>query len=327
MKITTQSPTRVDLAGGTLDCWPLYLLGPNCVTVNLSVSIFTHAELTPKTSPDIDIFIDDLKYERRFSNLQELLSCGDSQLDLLRFQLEFWQPCSGFSLRTRSESPIGGGLGGSSSLTISLLKAFSKWHDKKMTTDQYVELAHNLEAKILRKPTGTQDYFPALEPGLNAIHYTPQGAQLESLEVDAEEFKSQLSLVYTGQPHHSGLNNWQVIKSAMEGDKKVLQALEDIRVIAWDLYESVRKRNWKDLPQLFEREFEARIRLSKGFSSPEIERLHDVVLKSGGLAVKICGAGGGGCVIVWSPPSLKTQVERACQEAGFAVLNADPVVR
>lgn len=326
MIIKKQSPTRVDLSGGTLDCWPLFLLVDSCVTINLAVSIFTHVTLEPREGLAIDIHMRDMKYKKSFASLNELVTCKDPELKMVQVHAAFWKPKTGFALETFSESPIGGGLGGSSSLSISLIKAFSQWMGSDFGIYEMVTLSANLEAQVLSKMTGTQDYFPAIQPGLNAIHYTPKGAEIESLKLAKEFWDAHLSLVYTGQPHHSGLNNWQVIKAALNGEEPTLKALRDIRDVSWDVYAALKNGSTNELPRLFDREFEARVRLSSSFSSPEIDRLRNVALKAGALAVKICGAGGGGCVLVWSQPDRKAAVEAGCRDQGFEVLNAKAVV-
>lgn len=326
MKITKQSATRVDLSGGTLDCWPLYLLVDSCVTINLSVSIFTYATIEERSDLRVEIHLKDLKYKKQFANLGEALASADPQLLLVRKHLAFWKPKKGFNLETHSESPVGGGLGGSSSLSISLIKAFSAWLGKELGLYESVTLSANLEAQVLHKMTGTQDYYPALQPGLNAIHYTPMGAELKTMKTDPDFWNERLSLVYTGQPHHSGLNNWQVIKAALNEEEHTLKALRDIRDVSNDMHKALTNGDFGQLPALFDREFEARVRLSSSFSSPEIDRLRDVALSSGALAVKICGAGGGGCVLVWSQPDRKEQVEAGCRAQGFEVLNAKAVL-
>lgn len=326
MKRFEKSSTRVDLSGGTLDCWPLFLLVGDCVTVNLAISITTQATLENRSDARIEVHCRDIGYRKSFANLKELSACEDSDLRLVRKHIEFWNPSEGFNLETFSESPVGGGLGGSSSLSISLIKVFALWQEKKMDIYQTVNLAHNIEAQVLSKMTGTQDYYPALSPGLNAIHYTPEGERLEALATGADFWNDHISLVYTGQPHQSGLNNWQVIKASLEGERGTLRALADIRAISWDLYATVKSKNFDSLPELFAREFDARIRLSSSFSSPEIDRLKAVALKSGALAVKICGAGGGGCVLVWSHPERKQKVEAGCRAQGFEVLGAKAVL-
>lgn len=326
MKITKSSSTRVDLSGGTLDCWPLYLLVDSCVTINLSLSISTRVTLEPRADEVIHLLIRDLKYDRAFPDLNALLTCRDEQVLLVQKHVAFWRPAQGFTLETSSESPVGGGLGGSSSLSISLIKAFAEWLGRDLNVYESVELSHNLEAQVLQKMTGTQDYFPALVPGLNAIHYTPLGPRLETFVTEANFWTDRLSLVYTGQPHHSGLNNWQVLKAALDRDPGTLRALRDIRDVSAEMYKTIQGEDWGRLPELFDCEFEARVRLSSSFSSPEIERLRKVALKSGASAVKICGAGGGGCVLVWSDPARKAEVEAGCREQKFDVLKVRAAV-
>jgi len=315
----------VDLSGGTLDCWPLHLLVGDCVTVNLAISISTYAKLQARTDRSIQVHVRDLGYEKSFEDLEEFLNCNDADLRLVQKHVAYWKPPQGFRLETVSESPVGGGLGGSSSLSMSLIKAFSDWMKTDLDIYQAVQLAHNVEAQVLGKMTGTQDYYPAMQTGLNAIHYTPAGERIENLGVDLNHINECFSLVYTGQPHQSGLNNWQVIKAALDGDAKTIQALADIRAVSWDLYDAVKSRAWQDLARLFDREFEARVRLAKAFSSPEIDRLRAVALKFSAQAVKICGAGGGGCVLIWSKPEHKQKVEAGCREQGFQVLDAKAV--
>jgi D-glycero-alpha-D-manno-heptose-7-phosphate kinase len=141
------SPTRVDLAGGTLDCWPLYLLTESAVTLNLSVSIFTHVDIRPRPGETaIEIEVVDLGVRRSFADLEALRQDHSQELALVRAHVLYWSPPSGFHLRTQSESPVGGGLGGSSSLCISLIRAFAGWlkPDSSLSVDACVNLAHNL---------------------------------------------------------------------------------------------------------------------------------------------------------------------------------------
>ncbi|NUN05390.1 MAG: galactokinase [Bdellovibrio sp.] len=325
-KIVVKSPTRVDLAGGTLDLWPLYLFINGASTVNVAISIYTTAELTPHEDASIVLESADLKIKKSYRNLVEALSDTDPQMVLLQTQLRYWMPTKGFTLKTFSDSPVGGGLGGSSSLTISLMKAFARFCDRPFKdTHHMAQVAHNIEAEILNTPTGTQDYYPAASGGLNVLHYGYDGVSQEVMQVENTPLAEKFMLVYTGKAHHSGLNNFEVMKDSVAKDANTLQALKDLKVIAIETEHAVRSQNWKDLGTLFKREFDARIRLAPEFSSPEIEKLAEVSLQNGAEAVKICGAGGGGCVLVWCPPEKREGVANACQKAGFQVMDAKPV--
>src|SRR5688572_18893874 len=97
MEIYEKSPTRVDLAGGTLDCWPLYLFLDNPLTINVAIDIFTHCTLRPRGDAKIEIHSEDLGLSREFSNLDACLENQDPELEMYRAQFRYWRPASGFS--------------------------------------------------------------------------------------------------------------------------------------------------------------------------------------------------------------------------------------
>jgi D-glycero-alpha-D-manno-heptose-7-phosphate kinase len=326
VKIHIKSPTRVDLAGGTLDLWPLYLFVGGASTVNVAIDIYTHAIIESLDGGRVVLDSKDLNLQKEYKNLTEALADTDPRMILLQTQLRYWQPKQGFKLTTQSDSPVGGGLGGSSSLTISIMKAFSQFCGRGFkNSHEMVHTAHNIEAEILNALTGTQDYYPAVSGGLNILKYGYDGITQEVLEIENSPLAQHFLLVYTGRTHHSGMNNFEVMKGAVAKDARTVQALKDIRVIAEKTEKVVRESRWSDLPELFRQEFEARVRLAPAFTSPEIEKLNELSLQNGAHAVKICGAGGGGCVLVWTPEDKKEGVASACQKAGFQVLATRPV--
>ncbi len=326
--LAIQSPTRVDLAGGTLDCWPLYLFVGDCVTVNLAIDVTTGCELEPLAKPTVEIEMTDLNFRRSFENARALFSANDPELKLVQTISEYFysnsKSTSGFRIKTYSQSPVGGGLGGSSSLCISLIKAFCSWLDIKLSLYEMVTLASNLEAKVIRTPTGTQDYFPAIQSGFNLIHYSAAGVRLEQLPIPVEPIFDHLILVYTGRAHHSGINNWEVIKSVIDGDAKTLAALKDIAKVSDRVANACREQKWNLMPDLFQQELEARIRLTASFTSPEIEQLKRLTVEHGAQAIKICGAGGGGCVLVWAERSQHERIRQECRKNGFQPINIRP---
>lgn len=319
--ITVKSPTRVDLAGGTLDLWPLYsFIGP-CITLNVAINIWTEAQLTPQMGSEIEIESIDVGLKSSFANLKEFLAAQDPKLRLFQTLIRYFQPTQGFSLKTRSESPVGGGLGGSSSLMVSLLKAFSQMQNRKWNSvHNLVHVAHNLEAQILSTPTGTQDYYPAASGGMNILTYDADGIGQEVKALKGGAIEKAFLLIYTGRSHHSGLNNFEVLKSAVGQDQKVLSALKDLQKVSWDMVQALGQGEFSAMPELFQREYRARVQLTPAFSSPEIERLREIAATHQSVA-KICGAGGGGCVLVWAPEH-KQKVAEECQRAGFQVMNA-----
>ena len=313
---TERSPTRVDLAGGTI-----YLMMDHPQTINVAIDIFTHCSLKERADQKVLVHSKDLKIKKEFVNLQAFIKDSDPELDLIKAQAEFFMPTKGFEIETESESPIGGGLGGSSSLCISMIKAFSKWLDRKFDTYEMVTLAHNLEAKVLKKMTGTQDYFPAILGDINIIDYTSVGPLVKKQPLPAEVFKKKFLLVYTGKSHHSGINNWHVIQQYLDGNKKIQGAFDKLGTVSHEMVQAVTQKNFSKLPELFKNEYVARCELSQEFSSPEIEKLSGLAEKHQAVA-KICGAGGGGCVMIWCEKENRDEVRLDCEKNGFKVLEA-----
>ena len=175
--VSFKSPTRVDLAGGTLDMWPLYNFVNGATTINVAIDIWTEAEMKPRTDGKIIVNSVDLGKCWEFANYSEFQKSSDSNIKfyssvLKQFDESLQNLTTGFEIVTSSQSPIGGGLGGSSSLVISLLKVLHEYLGlDEVDVYSLVHLAHNIEAEMLQTPTGTQDYFPAVTGGLSFIDY------------------------------------------------------------------------------------------------------------------------------------------------------------
>ena len=207
-----------------------------------------------------------------------------------------------------------------------MLKAFAVFvNHQYLSTNDLVHWAHNIESRILNTPTGTQDYYPAVTGGLSFIEYKISGITQTVIDPVHTPFAENFLLVNTGKSHHSGLNNFEVLKSAVAQNQTVMSALHEINKISQEMYDVIQNKNWQKLPDLFQREYQSRIKLTPAFSSPEIERLSDISLKNGAEAVKICGAGGGGCVLVWVQNQYRQKVIEACEKEKFQCLPAKPV--
>src|SRR3954462_850338 len=98
MKINAKSPCRVDLAGGTLDIWPLYLFHAKAVTVNFAVDRYTSCELTTRTDSAIILRSTDQKTEETFPSLEELAAAKKYKLPLVSHVLRYFRPTVGLEL-------------------------------------------------------------------------------------------------------------------------------------------------------------------------------------------------------------------------------------
>ena len=92
MRVTTKAPCRVDLAGATLDIWPLYLFHENPVTVNFAVTLYTHCDIVTHRSPQIVLRSKDLRVEETFESLAHLRAAKRYRLPVLARLIRYFEP-------------------------------------------------------------------------------------------------------------------------------------------------------------------------------------------------------------------------------------------
>ena len=318
--LTALAPCRVDLAGGTVDIWPLYLFHPGAVTVNFAVNVLTRCTIRPLPGKQIHLKSLDTGAEDRFAHCAELCRAKKFRHALAAYLVRFFCPEGGFELETHSESPAGAGISGSSALMIATTAALARWTDRKLDLEEIRVLAQNVEAQLIRVPTGCQDYYPALYGGVNAIHLDPDGIHRETVPVAADDIDARFLLVYTGAPRQSGINNWEVFKSHINGDRGVFRNFEEIVAVARAMHDALAAAEWGEVARLLREEWKLRKSNAPRISTRLIDSLGSVSLKNGGLAAKVCGAGGGGCVVLQVEPEAKLRVADAIRGHGGRIL-------
>ena len=320
--IVAHAPCRVDLAGGTLDLWPLYLFHPGAVTVNFAVNILTRCRVTRLPEKTIRLCSLDTKLEEEFSSFEALCSARKFKHPLAGHLARFFAPEGGFEIETHSESPAGAGISGSSALMIATTAALAKYTGKKLDREQIRVIAQNVEAQLIKVPTGCQDYYPALYGGISAIHLDPDGIHHSAVRVAPEDLDRRFILVYTGAPRKSGINNWEVFKAHIDGNKKIFHNFERIGQIARDMHHALSMADWKQVAKLIREEWKLRKTNAPKITTPLIEKLIAVAMRQGALAAKVCGAGGGGCVVFLTEPETRDHISAAIRSYGGHVLPA-----
>jgi len=315
-----QAPCRADLAGGTIDLWPLYLFHPGALTLNFALEILTTCRVTPLKGSRIELHSLDTGREERFANLDELIAANNHRHVLAAYLVRFFAPEHGLRVETDSQSPAGAGISGSSALMIATTAALARFTGRELDPEKMRVIAQNVEAQIINVPTGCQDYYPALYGGVSAIHLDPDGTRRAAVPVAPEEIEMRFVLAYTGAPRQSGINNWKVFRAHINGDKHVFRNFEKIAAIARDMHEAFLRHDWEDVARLLREEWKLRRTNAAGITTPLIDKLIAVANKNGGRAAKVCGAGGGGCVLFMVEEGAKESVAQAVAEAGGRIL-------
>ncbi len=322
MRVRSQAPCRVDLAGGTLDLWPLFLFHRNAVTVNFAVDLYTSCSIETRADSRVVLRSRDLAIEENFDSLDQLRAARGYRLPLAARAVEFFAPGCGITLESNSEAPAGAGISGSSALMISVVSALARFTSRKYGQEKIREIAQNLEAQVIRVPTGCQDYYPALYGGVSAIGFSPAGIERTALGVDAAELNRRFILAYTGAPRNSGINNWEVMKGHINGDRAIHRSFDRIAAIASAMRLALERLDWPVVGRLLREEWANRKRNAPCISTPLIDHLIASARRAGCTGAKVCGAGGGGCVVFLVEPDTKVRISRILEAAGAQVLPA-----
>lgn len=318
MRIDTSAPTRIDLGGGTLDIWPLYLFHPGAQTINAAISLRARVRVETRDDDRVVIHSDDTGQHVEADHWHELQDPPSLRLlSLIAAAFE----ARGVTITTAASSPAGAGIAGSSALNVACCAALADWRRTHYEPEALLQLAMNIEAQAIGVPTGVQDYRPAMYGGVAAIELGTAGAVRVPLDVDPAELEQRLVLCYTGEPRQSGTNNWEIMKRHIDGDARVRDCMDAIGRAASAMRTALVGRDWDGLGRAIADEWEQRKRLAPGVTTPAIERLIGDAAAAGATAAKVCGAGGGGCLFCYGPPDRRAGIAAALAAGGGRLLD------
>jgi len=184
----------------------------------------------------------------------------------------------------------------------------------------WVHISRDAEAIVIHIPTGMQDHYPPAFGGAAAIELMPGGERRIELNVKLDELERRLAVCYTGKPRHSAINNWGVFKAHIDNTGAVQNNLERISLIAQKMRAALEAGDWAETGRLMHAEWQFRRKNLPTISTRTIDRIIDSTRRHGALAGKVCGAGGGGCVVLLIEPDARVRVEEAVEKAGGQLL-------
>ncbi|MBI5419651.1 MAG: hypothetical protein HZA60_06140 [Deltaproteobacteria bacterium] len=319
LPIRATVPNRVDLAGGTLDIYPVYLLVPGSITVNAAIDIRSCVEVLP-ASGAARIFSENFSLGAKGPDTHGFPAGG--KLGLLAAALRFYPPVTGVELRFRNEAPMGSGIGASSSLLVSTMLAMDALLGMRRRWEETARAAMEIEAEHLRCLTGRQDHIAALRGGIQGIRFLPGRLEAERLRPGSEAGRKLAShgfIAGTGQAHRSADVNWRMIRGAIEGDGKILRKFRGIAAAARDAWDAVRAGDIEVAGRAVGREWAIRKTLAAGVSPARVEKVFALRdFRKRVLGAKLCGAGGGGMAFgLLRAPEEREEVDALLAREGF----------
>lgn len=321
-KVIVRVPLRADLAGGTLDLWPLYLFHPAARTVNVAISYHAECEVTPTSDHRIELHLTDAGEELVYDSIADLRA--DPRASLIARAVEHFGT-TGLRIVTRTDAPRGSGLGGSSALAVALVRALSEVADAPVEGESLIALVRDLETRLLGLPAGVQDYYPPVYGGLAALHLLPGKLARHPISFPVADLGRHMILHYSDVSHFSGTNNWEIYRRHIEGDKEVQDGLETIAQLSMQMERALETRDVEGAGRVLLEEWNARKALIRGISTPEIDQAVEAAMGAGAWGAKVCGAGGGGCIVMLGPADKREGIIAALRRAPGRTLDISPV--
>ncbi|MFH0822523.1 MAG: GHMP kinase [Pseudomonadota bacterium] len=322
MQISVSTPNRIDLAGGTTDIYPLYLILEGGCTVNVAVNIRSRVMLSTPCDDMFSIVSEDMGESVTAPYVSDLRP--DGPLGLVCRAVRAVPPPGPIEVRTRNEAPVGSGIGASSALLTALLAGLGRLSGRVENLRSLISLAAGIETAAMGVPAGKQDYVSACYGGISVIDFGYkgfEGRRSPPADGTVAGLEQMMVLSYCGETRFSGQNNWEMVKRFIDGVDGVRDRLAAIRDVARETADVLLAGNLDELGPLVEREWNLRRELAPGISTPNVEAIILAAREAGATGGKVCGAGGGGCIVNIVPPHRKAAVEAAICEAGGTVMD------
>ncbi len=318
MIVRARSPLRLGLAGGGTDVSPYCdEFGGNIL--NATISHYAYATIETLDNGRLEFVASDQDAQVAYDATP--LLAPDGNLDLFkavynRVTKDFngGRPLS-LRLTSRVDVPSGSGLGGSSTLVVAMLKAFSELLSLPLGDYDLAHLAYIIERKDAGLHGGKQDHYAAAFGGFNFMEFGEKDYVLVNpLRIKEDviaEFEASMILYYTGQSRSSAQIIAEQSRNVVEKNDAALEAMHQIKREARLMKESLLKGDFKSLHRILRSSWDAKRNMASDISNSHIDSIYELALKEGAHCGKISGAGGGGFMMFLVDPTFKSRVVEA----------------
>jgi len=323
MIIRARAPLRLGLAGGGTDVSPYCDLYGGLV-LNATIDKYAYTVLEPQPAGNRVRFVAADRQESWEGTADSELPF-DGRLDLHkgvynRIVREFnaGRPLA-LTMTTHIDAPPGSGLGSSSTLVVSMVKAFVEWLNLPLGEYDIAKLAHEIERLEVGLAGGRQDQYAATFGGFNFMEFHPADrVVVNPLRIKnwiMSELEASLILYFCGVSRDSAKIIDEQANNVKRQDAAVVEATHALKAEAVAMKENLLKGDFDGLVQSIQAGWEAKKKMAKSISNPQIEETYELAMKAGMRAGKISGAGGGGFMMLLVDPVRRMDVIRALHQA------------
>jgi D-glycero-alpha-D-manno-heptose-7-phosphate kinase len=320
--IRATAPLRISFVGGGTD-FPHYFARHGGAVLSSTIDHAAHVSLSPRSDGRVQIRSLDLGHLVEY-HLDEG-PVFDGVMDLPKAAIERFGLTEGVDVDIASDAPPGSGLGGSSALVTACVGALALLAGRDMTREEVARLAYAIEREDLQIAGGWQDQYAAAYGGFNLLEFGPDGTRVTPLGLPEDalaELRRHLLLCFTGAVRTDlGLIELQ-LRLYREGREETLVGMKQLHEMAYEMRDAIVAGDLEALGGLLAEAFEAKRRMNPRIAEgTPIEGLLDLARRAGATGGKVCGAGGGGYLLIACPPERQPEVRRALERHGGAFVD------
>ena len=317
MIIRSKSPLRLGLAGGGSDVSPYSDIYGGLV-LNATISLYTYTTIEETDDGLVTIDAEDAGYFKShplsgWLDPEEGAPLVKGVYNRMVKDYSF-EPRS-FRITTYNDAPPGSGLGTSSSMVVSILKAFVEWLGLPLGDYEISRLAYEIERKDLGLSGGKQDQYAAAFGGFNYMEFLPEDLVIVNpLKIKRwiiDELEASLLLYFTGVSRSSAMIIEEQRKNTSSGNQVAIEAMHRIKQSATDMKYALFKGDMDEFARILGQAWEDKKKMAGAISNGMIQEAFDVAMAAGAKAGKVSGAGGGGFIMFMVDPVRKKAVAEA----------------
>jgi D-glycero-alpha-D-manno-heptose-7-phosphate kinase len=317
-RVCVEAPVRLDFAGGWTDV-PPFVDREGGLVINAAIDRHVRVEATRRSS-GILLHAEDLDETLEVATVNQLAATG--VLALLQAAVMRFLPEGGVELRTRTDTPLGSGLGTSGALGTALAFACHRLQDHDITPEEAARLGWQLEVGACGLAGGRQDQYAAALGGVNLLSFTAHGVDASTVSVPPEvrtRLEDHLVLCYLGESRVSSDTITRVMNAYTGGVDRVVRALSEMKDLARRMAQALPEGDLDHIGHLVARNWECQMTLDDGMQTDAMRQVEAAVSDAGALGGKAVGAGAGGCMVFVAGGDPQA-VKRAAINAGAMVL-------
>lgn len=302
--VISRTPFRISFFGGGTDYPDWYKKNGGSV---LATTIDKYCYLTVRYLPP---FFDN-KYRIVYNLVERCKKVNQILHPAVREVIKFLKIKEGLEIHHDGDLPARSGLGSSSAFTVGLLHALYALIGYMPNKQKLAKDSIYLEQNILKETVGSQDQVLAAYGGFNHVTFNQDGEMIiKPVTISSqrvEELQNHLMLFYTG-----------IVRTASDVAKTFVPDIEQKEKQLFTMNEMVdqalnilnSKQDIRDFGKLLHESWSLKRTLSSSVSNTFIDNIYLNALSAGAIGGKIIGAGGGGFLLLFVPPSYQVKVRR-----------------